>query len=186
MLLDKRKASLFIKIAAIILVFTFVMWFVAGVVTAPGGFRGLFGGASPSPAQEKRDEITRLEEALRADPQNLEILISLGNKYYDTSQYEQAIKYYSRALTIDPKNVDVRVDIGSSYFSLKQYDKALETFKTATEINPNHVNAWYNLGVVYKAKGDVAGTRLAWERFLALKPKGAEADRVRMELSRLK
>lgn len=186
MLLDKRKASLFIKIAAVILVLTFVMWFVAGVVTTPGGFRGLFRGMFPSPAQERRDEISQLEEALRADPQNLEILISLGNNYYDIGKFEQAVKYYSKALEIDPKNVDVRVDMGSSYYSLKQYDKALEAFKMATEINPDHVNAWYNMGVVYKAKGDVAGTRLAWERFLALKPKGAEADRVRMELSRLK
>ena len=75
--------------------------------------------------------------------------------------------------------------MGAAYFALGQNDKALETFKLATQLNPNHAMAWYNLGVVYKAKGDIANLKFAWSRFLAIQPTGEQADRVRKELSQL-
>lgn len=186
-MLDKRRASVFIKIGALILALIFIISFMpAGLQSLKGGsissfFKSLFGGKRG----EVEAEIERLERLVKTDPKNLSVLVQLGNSYYDIGRYAQAVKYYERALAIDPNNVDVRVDMGAAYYALGQQDKALEAFKTATQQNPNHAMAWYNMGVVYKAKGDIANLKFAWSRFLSIQPTGEQADRVRKELSQL-
>lgn len=186
-MLDKRRASIFIKIGAVILALVFIISFIpVGWQSLRGGsltsfFKSLLGGKRG----QMEVEIERLEKIIKTDPKNLSVLVQLGNNYYDIGEYAKAVKYYNRALVIDASNVDVRVDMGAAYFALGQHDKALEAFKLATQLNPDHAMAWYNMGVVYKAKGDIPNLKFAWGRFLAIQPTGEQADRVRKELSQL-
>src|SRR4030042_580687 len=70
-------------------------------------------------------EIRAAKSILEKDPINLQALISLGNAYFDTDRYHEAIEAYSRALVIDPKNPDVRTDMGIMYRKSGQFEKAL-------------------------------------------------------------
>jgi cytochrome c-type biogenesis protein CcmH/NrfG len=116
------------------------------------------------------EENIRLAQAiLEKDPRDLQALISLGNAYFDTNRYQEAIDAYSKALAIDPKNPDVRTDMGIMYRRLGQFDKALEAFRQAAQDQPLHVNSRFNLGVVLKYdKEDFKGAIQAWEEFLKL------------------
>lgn len=180
-LLDKRRTALWIKIGASLLALTFILSFIPALRDegARDFFKSLFvAGGEPTQQQE----ILKLKQVLEKNPKDLASLIGLGNLYYDTGKPAEAITYYQRALDIDPKNVDVRVDMGTCYFELKDYDKAMEAFTTATEQKPDHATAWYNMGVVFRTKGDQVSTKYAWTRFLAVEPTGDRADQVRREL----
>jgi tetratricopeptide (TPR) repeat protein len=117
----------------------------------------------------REDDIRLAKSVLEKDLRNLEALIKLGNAYFDTDRYQEAIDVYSKALVIDPKNADVRTDMGIMYRKLGRFDKALEAFRQAAQDQPMHVNSRFNLGVALKYdKNDLPGAIQAWEDFLKL------------------
>jgi len=137
------------------------------------------------------EEIRLSKSILEKDPNNLQALISLGNAYFDTDQYQQAIDAYSKALSIDPKNPDVRTDMGIMYRKLGQFDKALEALRQASLDSPRHLNSRFNLGVVLKYdKKDFQGAIQAWEEFLKLEqfmdPDDERVPMVKQEIQAMK
>ncbi len=153
-------------------------------IHGPGAEMPGLGGSSKAPSGE---EISRLESALKADPNNLQILVTLGNAYFDAHQHQKAIDVYSRALKIDPKNADVRTDMAVMYRGLKDYDRAAKELRQAAADNPRHVNSRYNLGVVLlNDKKDVKGAIEAWEDCLKAGATGEQAEMIRQKLKELK
>lgn len=112
--------------------------------------------------------IGEYERILEINPKDLEILIALGNVYYDISKWDKAVENYLKALAIDPTNVDVRTDMGTAYKQMGLYDLAEREFKKGIEINPKHSKAHYNLGVVYHDQGKYKETLVEWEKSYAL------------------
>jgi cytochrome c-type biogenesis protein CcmH/NrfG len=140
---------------------------------------------------EREEEIKLLKAALEKDPNNLQTLVGLGNAYFDTDRYQEAIDVYSKALAIDPKNPDVRTDMGIMYRKLGQFDKAIQAFRQAAQDQPMHVNSRFNLGIVLKYdKNDFKGAIQAWEEFLKLEqlldPDDERPIMVRQEIESMK
>ncbi len=132
-------------------------------------------------------EIQSYNEILKKDPNNLQALINIGNRYYDSGQDRQAVDAYTRALAIDPANINVRVDMAISYRRLGNPDGAVEELKKAISINPRHSQARYNLGVILiNDKKDVAGGIKAWEALLENIPDFPDRERLKADIERLK
>jgi cytochrome c-type biogenesis protein CcmH/NrfG len=116
-----KKEYAFLSIAI-----AFVAGIVVGVIAAvyyedkapliPPAVKQPTSSAAPAalPADLQK-QIDTLRSILRDDPKNLKVLIQLGNLYFDTGQFDQAIENYSKALEIYPKNADVRTDLGIMY-----------------------------------------------------------------------
>lgn len=133
------------------------------------------------------NQIEQLKSILRNNPQDLPTLIALGNAYFDTNQFDQAIEVYSQALKIDPQNADVRTDLGIMYRRKGDSDRAIAEFRRAAQDNPQHFNSRYNLGVVLlHDKGDLKGAISAWEDYLKIEPSGPRADNLRGQIEKLK
>lgn len=116
-------------------------------------------------------QINHLETLLADDPDNFDILVILGNNYYDINEPQKSIEYYERALAIKPDAPPVLVDCGAMYRKLGQADKAVELFRKAIEIDPQLPQAYFNLGAVLRMEqGDAVGAALAWKKFLELDP----------------
>ncbi len=149
-------------------------------------------GQSQEADRASHEEDIRLAKSiLEQDPKNLGALITLGNAYFDTNRYQEAIDAYSKALAIDPKNPDVRTDMGIMYRKLGQFDKALEAFRQAAQDQPLHVNSRFNIGIVLKYdKNDFIGAIRAWEEFLKLEelldPGDERPTMVRQEIESMK
>jgi len=136
--------------------------------------------------QQIMQQVQSYKAALAKNPDDLEANVGLGNLEFDSGQWENAIKYYSRALAIDPKNPDVRVDRAIAYHSSGRNDLAKSELLRVTREVPQHKNAWLNLGVVARETGDGAGAARAWERYLELDPNGEHSATIRQELANLK
>lgn len=183
-MLDKARASIFIKIIAVVIAISFVlslMPFVGGAAISEF-FKSIFV-SSEQPTQEQ--EIAKLKSVIKKEPKNVKAHVDLGNLYFDGQNYEKAIEYYDLALKLNPEDIDVMVDMGTSHFRLDDPDKALEVFRRAVAVDPEHAMAWYNMGVVFKEQGDTVNVQFAWSRYLELEPTGEQAEQVRQELTQL-
>ena len=143
--------------------------------------------APAGPPADVQKQIDHLQSVLKNDPKNLNALVHLGNAYFDSGQFDQAIETYSKALEIDPNNADVRTDLGIMYRRKGEFDRAIAEFKKAAEIDPRHANSRYNLGIVLlHDKGDIKGAIKAWEDYLKLQPTGPRAENIRNQMTRMK
>ena len=77
---------------------------------------------------EKR--IESLKASLYENPDNFELLSALGDAYFDSEKYKEAIAEYDKALKINPKDADCLNDKGLAYFYLGNSEAALEAIKT--------------------------------------------------------
>ena len=118
-----------------------------------------------------RGQIDRLEDQLQGDKNNHDLLVSLGNSYYDLGDPEKSIEYYEKAMAIKPASPEVLVDCGAMYRKLGDPDKAIEMFEKAIAIDSSLPQAYFNLGAVLRMeKGDLMGAAEAWNRYLELDP----------------
>ncbi len=131
--------------------------------------------------------IDEYRTILAEDPDNLATLIALGNAYYDSGDWRNAITSYERALQIDPRNADVRTDMGTSYRNLGYYDRALFEYRVVLEYDPSHLYARFNMGVVYaNDKKNYQAAIHEWEEILKLSPNYPQAELLRSNIAELK
>lgn len=96
----------------------------------------------------------RLFKSLLADdPNNLELLNSLGQLYIKASDDEKAIPFYEQIIKLNPVNVDAYNNMGGIYRRLKRYDESIAILNKALSFNKNNSEVKYNLGFTYKLMG---------------------------------
>jgi len=124
---------------------------------------------------------------LKSNPNDADTIVKLGNLYYDSQAYPQAIENYEKALAIQPNNADVRTDLGTAYWYTGNADQAIASFEKALAIRPNHPGTLFNLGVVkWQGKKDPKGAVVAWEKLLQTNPDYPQKDQVQMLIERAK
>jgi cytochrome c-type biogenesis protein CcmH/NrfG len=138
--------------------------------------------AQPTPEQLKQMADTQAQpllEQLKTEPNNAELLYKIGNIYYDTQQYPEAVTYYESSLKINPKATDVRTDLGTAYHLMGQPDRAIEEFDAVLKVDNKHANALFNEGMVkWQDKMDISGAVASWKRLLETNPNYPQRDRV--------
>ena len=140
-----------------------------------------------APVVNTQQKIAELKNIVAAAPGNFQAWVALGNEYFDTNQFMDAIEAYDKALEIQPNSPDVLTDQGVMFKRLGWFDRAIGNFSKANEIDPTHATSVYNLGIVYRYDlQDFPKAQQAWTRFLELSPTGPGSDRVRQDLEFLR
>lgn len=116
---------------------------------------------------------------LRQRPNDPDLLVKLGNLYYDAQAYPQAIDYYRKALAIQPSNPDVRTDMGTAIWYSGDADGALKEFQTSLSYNPTHNATLFNRGVVlWQGKHDAKDAIASWQQLLKVNPNYPDRQKV--------
>ena len=124
-------------------------------------------------------QAAALLEQLKADPTNADVLVQLGNIYYDAKQYPAAIDYYERSLKSQPANNSVRTDLGTAYWYTGDADTAIAQFNKVLSSEPNKADTLFNLGIVkWQGKKDAQGAIAAWQKLLDTNPGYANKESV--------
>ncbi len=146
---------------------------------AGGGMNtgGALGAASQtaSPEQMKRmadNQAEPLLAELKTRPDDPQLLTEIGNIYFDTKQYKQAIDYYARVLKMQPTNTNVRTDMGIAYWEgMRDADTAISEFNQALGYEPTKPQTLQSIGIVkWQGKSDAKGAIAAWEKLLQTNP----------------
>jgi len=136
----------------------------------------------PTPEQMKQmadKQAEPLLASLKQNPNDPETLYKIGNIYYDTHQFPDAVKYYGESLKLQPGATDVRTDMGTAYYFMGDPDRAIAEFNTVLKQNPKHANALFNEGMVkWEGKGDIQGAIVAWKQLLASNPDYPKREQV--------
>ncbi|MCB0306316.1 MAG: tetratricopeptide repeat protein [Calditrichaeota bacterium] len=122
---------------------------------------------------------------LSQSPDDPALNTHLGNLYFDSGKYAEAIPYYQKALSQNPDDPDVIVDLGVCYFNLDDYQTAKTQFQQALTIAPKHVNALYNLGVVAVQMGNVDELIQHWTLLREVAPNSQQAQRAMQILDQI-
>ena len=126
-----------------------------------------------------------LEVQLATDPENVALLIRLGNTYFDSDQYAKAIAAYEKSLAIAPGNADVLTDRGVMYRRSGQPEKAVASFDAAISARPDHNNAYLNKGIVLVYDLDRRAEAIAtWKALREINPMAMAGDQSIDELIR--
>ena len=143
---------------------------------------GMGANSQPTPEQLKAMgdvQAKPLLEKLKADPQNAELLTSIGNIYYDTQQFPTAISYYQQCLKLQPENTGVRTDMATAYWYSGDTDTAIGEFKKSLSYEPNKPNTLFNLGIVeWQGKMDIKSAVADWKKLLETNPNYQAKDTV--------
>ncbi|HYG98455.1 MAG TPA: tetratricopeptide repeat protein [Terriglobales bacterium] len=162
----------------------------APVATATGAPAGMTEGQQPTPEQMRRmaeKQAEPLLAQLKSNPNNPALLAQIGNVYYDTQQFKDAIEYYDRSLKADPKNPNVRTDMGTAFFYLGDADRAISEFEKTLTYDAKHGQTMFNLGMVkWQGKGDAKGAVETWERLLKEVPDYPDRANVEQLIARAK
>jgi cytochrome c-type biogenesis protein CcmH/NrfG len=139
-------------------------------------------GTQPTPEQLKRmadAQAAPMIEKLKSDPNNPDVLASIGNYYYDAQQYQPAIEYYQRALKSRPSDTGIRTDMATAYWYLGNADTAIEEFNKSLAYEPQKPNTLFNLGIVkWQGKMDIDGAVAVWQKLLDTNPHYEARDKV--------
>ncbi len=120
----------------------------------PGGAEGLPEGHPPIDGQAAgaaaavERQVAELRRLLDANPDDVRLMVAIGNLYFDATSWPQARTWYERALEAEPGDPDVLTDLAVVYRNLQQPERALELLEDAVEIRSDHWQAWYNRVVV--------------------------------------
>ncbi len=80
--------------------------------------------------------IGELEEQLKQDPENPDLLDWLAFMYYSNKKYQEAIDTYRRAIAINYDNEHQHYYLANSYYQLGQIERAIEEWEVVLELKP--------------------------------------------------
>ena len=138
--------------------------------------------------QRYEQAIEFLKRANQLRPDNHEVIVALGNAYFDAEAYEDAGKWYAAALSQKPDEVNVRTDLGLTFMFRQSpdLDRAVEEFRRSLELNPNHMQTLQNLTVALTRKGQAAEAQAVLDKLEAVNPNNPALKTLRGDLEKLR
>jgi predicted O-linked N-acetylglucosamine transferase (SPINDLY family) len=116
-----------------------------------------------------------LEEALRMDNKQTEILRHLGVVAAIEADWEEALRYFDLAIQSDPNNYLALSNRGNILKLLMRFDEALQSYEAALLLNPSDVSALCNAAAIFNLRHEYGLSLACSERASAINPKSLMA-----------
>jgi tetratricopeptide (TPR) repeat protein len=101
-----------------------------------------------------------LEQLHQLRPQDSAVALNLGGAYVLCGQFKRAVPILEAVCAREPGNAMAWTNLGAAYLgnpvlaTAEQQDKAIATFERALECDPAAPHVAYNLGLIYRDRGD--------------------------------
>ncbi|MDJ0623550.1 MAG: tetratricopeptide repeat protein [Desulfocapsaceae bacterium] len=161
---------------AIYIALAFIAGFLAGTAFAVFKSDPMVTNQQASSQQSNMSEqqsraIANLEGEVTNNPERFQAWTQLGNLYYDTGQYDKAVKAYETSLDLHAGNANIWTDLGVMYRRTNRSEKAIEAFDKAISMDPTHEVSRLNKGIVLMYDlNDPDGAIESWENLLQINP----------------
>ena len=91
------------------------------------------------------------EEALQAEPSNVDALILLGSAYSGQNEPDKSIQQLEKALSLDPNNLRAMLNLAAAQFRKGNDEEAESTFKNALQKHPKDIQPLLAIAAFYTA-----------------------------------
>jgi cytochrome c-type biogenesis protein CcmF len=128
--------------------------------------------ASAAPAIDQA-KVAELMKKITADPKDAKSLRELGNLYYTSQDFPNALIFYKKVVDVSPTDDDAWVAVGAASFNAGDVESARDSWMQASTVNPKNQEALYDLGFAYLAQKtpDNEKAKAAWQQVVSLDPK---------------
>jgi superkiller protein 3 len=124
---------------------------------------------------ERIAEIEVLASQAAENPGDVELLIELGNLYYEVGMQNEALATYLEVTQLDSTHVGALSNLGSLYTDMGQFDNAHEQLLRATVLDPDNAMVYTNLGSNYYARRKYVDAVEMYRKALTLDENSVEA-----------
>jgi tetratricopeptide (TPR) repeat protein len=102
---------------------------------------------------ELRQGMEILEDLLRVEPENVNVLYNLGMCYSETGSIDRSIEILEKCVRLAPAHANALTALGFSYSHKGEQEKALAKLTAALDLNPDNFFALKNYGAVLAKLG---------------------------------
>lgn len=120
-----------------------------------------------------------------ADDPALQEKIEAARKNYKRGRLTKAKATLEEVLAASPQHPDGLLIMAQVQLEQGKMDDSLATATKCTQVKADLADCWLTLGVLYQAKKDKDQAKAAYEKYLALAPKGLYARDAKSQLRRL-
>lgn len=129
--------------------------------------------------------VADLEEALRLNPEQPQVLNYLGYSYVDRGEnLDAALGMIERAVAKEPGSGYIIDSLAWAYYRLGRYAEAVEPMEQASLLEPVDPIVTDHLGDIYWAAGRTREAEFQWHRALSYGPEEKDAARIRAKLEK--
>jgi Tfp pilus assembly protein PilF len=132
------------------------------------------------------EAIKHMKIAIEKDPSDIENKLRLGNILMETGRMEEGRQLLNTVDDSVVKDPAVFVNVGISLMNQNKQDEALAYFEKGIKNFPAVGDSYYYRGLIRLQKGDTAGTKADFTKFLELSPNAPEAAAARKALEQIK
>jgi Flp pilus assembly protein TadD len=170
---------------------SFVMLLVGALVGFGAGYFAGGGGrpapAAPSGSADPRDRLGQLQRGVERDPENPELLMDLGNTYYDREDWDRAVEAYEKARRKAPRNANLLSDLGAAHRNRGEFELAVAFFQKAREANADQWQSLLNwLLVEAYDRGDARAAQPLFDEIKRRYPDIPQLDKIQEHISGLR
>lgn len=126
-------------------------------------------------SQQWRDSVSVLIEAIRKNPQDIDLKLRKAEANINLSQWEYATEEYGNVLRQDDRNLAALYFRAFCHTQLRHYDMAKADYESFLAIQPQHLEAHLGLAHTLQKLGRKADTLDELNRTVQLFPDSADA-----------
>ena len=148
----------------------------------PPGHPAVAGKAgAPTPAAVTDDavqqQIAELRSASADQPDNVAVLLALGDAYFLGQRYQQAARTFRAALQIDPGNPTATVRLAMVWHAGGDSQRAAQAIKAVLDKSPENQEAHYSMAIIYFSADRIDEAKAEWAAAASLDPSTAVGRR---------
>lgn len=122
---------------------------VSEVVSGTGGIMDIDEAIQKAQEHHQAGNLEQAEffygEALKIQPDHVDVLHSLGVIYHQLKKCDSAIECLNKAILLNPDKADLYNDMGNALKDKGQLDDAISYYRKALQLNPNFYDTYTNL-----------------------------------------
>jgi predicted CXXCH cytochrome family protein len=121
-------------------------------------------------AADRTRALKALEQAVRDDPSDVEVIVYLAELYRNLEQAEKAIPLYRRAMELDPMQVTAPVGLGGILMERGRYAEAIGLWQAALAKNAGLELVRINMALAQWRSGDLQAAERSLATAVELSP----------------
>lgn len=131
--------------------------------------------------QRPGEAAKRLERARQLDPTSIEVAISLGGAYVMQGRHADAVPILEEASHAEPTNVMIWINLAAAYLGHLELSgeesqrQAIAAYEQALALDSKAPSVSYNLGLIYKRRGETETAAAHFWRALDVNPSDNDA-----------